>query len=134
MRKAFTGHAGFLVHDVFGMPRRTLQSRAAIIMVSFLISGAMHSVVTPLAVRCAGPRLMLYYGGIGGMVVLEDRIQTLFRRYSATWNKTGLFSNKLNWHVLGYLCVAFFHLWTTAKTTYPLAFCDSALSTKYSAD
>lgn len=134
MRKAFTEHASLFVHDVLGMPRRAPQSRAAIILVSFLISGALHSLATPLPLRCAGPQTMLYYGGVGGIIVLENGVQTILRRYSTNWNKTGLVGNKANWYVLGYFWVAFIHLWTTAKSTYPLALCNSAFSMKYPTD
>lgn len=125
MRKAFTGHASLLVNDVLGLPRRTPQSRAAIIFVSFLISGAMHSLVTSLPLMCAAPQTMLFYGAVGGTVVLENVVQTVFQRYSISLKKTGLVGKQSNWHVLGYLWVVFFHLWTTAKSTYPLATCDS---------
>lgn len=124
MRKAFTAHASLLVHDVLGMPRRAPTSRAAIIFVSFMISGAMHSLVTPMPLKCVGPPLMLYYCGLGGVVVLENGVQKIFERYSTTLKKTGLVGKKFNWHILGFFWVIFFHLWTTAKSTYPLALCD----------
>lgn len=124
MRNAFTGHASLLVNDVLGMPPRTPQSRAAIIFVSFLISGAMHSLVTPVPLMCAAPKTMLFYSAAGGAVVLENVVQTAFQRYSIYLNKTGLVGKQFNWHVLGYLWVISFHLWTTAKSTYPLATCD----------
>ena len=77
---------------------------------------------------------MLYYGGVGGIIVLENGVQTILRRYSTNWNKTGFVGNKANWYVLGYFWVAFIHLWTTAKSTYPLALCNSAFSMKYPTD
>ena len=130
MRKAFTGHASLLVHDVLGMPRRAPQSRAAIIIVSFMISGAMHSLVAFLPLTCAGPKLMLYYGGLGMVVALENGVQQIYWRYSTTLKQIGVDGNKSSWRVLGYLWVIFFHVWTTAKGTYPLAFCDSDLLMK----
>lgn len=92
-----------------------------------MISGAMHSLVALLPLNCAGPKLMLYYCGLGMIVALENGVQQIFWRYSTTLNKIGLDGKKSNWRVVGYLWVIFFHVWTTAKSTYPLAFCDSDL-------
>ncbi|MCJ1464441.1 hypothetical protein MMC07_003054 [Pseudocyphellaria aurata] len=130
MRKAFTGHASLLVYDVLGMPRRAPHSRAAIIFVAFLISGVMHSLTTPLPLRCAAPLTMLYYCGVGATVVLEYSLQSLFKRYFT--NKTGLVGDSPMLRVLGYLWVLFFHLWTTAKSTYPLTSCSFNLGTESS--
>lgn len=124
MRKAFTGHASLVVHDVLGMPRRAPQSRAAIIFVSFLVSGALHSLVSPQSLKCASPPIMLYYCQFGGVVVLEHVVQRVLERYSATLNKTGLAGNQSNWQLLGYVWVICFHLWTSLKSTAPLVLCD----------
>lgn len=132
MRKAFTGHASLLVYDVLGMPRRAPRSRAAIIFLAFLISGVMHSLATPLPLMCAAPLTMLYYCGVGATVVLEYGLQRLIERHFI--KRTGLTSDSSFLRVLGYIWVLFFHLWTTAKTTYPLTFCNSNLGTESRTD
>lgn len=54
MRRAFIGHAEFLIHDIFRLRRDSPLSQPAINLVSFLISGAS---VSPLNLDCAGPLL-----------------------------------------------------------------------------
>lgn len=120
MRRSFTAHASLLVCDILGLPRVSLVSRCAIILVSFFISGVMHTLVSPMPLFCAGSRIMLFYCGLGGVVILESLMMEFGGRYSGMIERKGLTPFL---HFCGYVWVAVFHVWTTAKVLYPSMVC-----------
>lgn len=132
MRRAFIGHAAFLLHDIFRLRRDSPLSHPAIILVSFLTSGAIHAFVSPLDLDCAGPRVVTYYCLAGVLILCENGLGRLYVKMkwpsqiaekSDHVEVVGHHSDSKWCCIAGYSWVVFFHLWTTAKVVYPNVFC-----------
>ncbi len=132
MRRAFIGHAAFLIHDIFRLRQDSPISYPAIILVSFLTSGAIHAFVSPLNLDCAGPRVLTYYCLAGVLILCENELGRLYVKMKwpsqiAEKNDrvevVGHHSDSKWCCIAGYFWVVFFHLWTTAKLVYPNVFC-----------
>lgn len=129
MRKGFTGNASFLVCDVIGLPRGASVSRYAILLIAFLISGAIHAIIPPVSVisfSCEGPRILAYYCSAGGAIVLENFLQRIYRHYQKRLGGkggTGGVGKNRYWLITGYFWVAIFHLWATHRFLYPPVVC-----------
>lgn len=132
MRRAFIGHAVFLIHDIFRLRRASPLSQPAIILVSFLTSGAIHAFVSPLDLDCAGPRIVTYYCLVGVLILCENGLGRLYGKMK--WpsqiaekdDRVEVVGHRsdFKWcYIAGYFWVVFFHLWTTAKLVYPNVFC-----------
>lgn len=124
MRKAFTGHAAFLVHDIIAMPRGAAVSRYVIILTAFLISGAMHAIIPPVSLSCHGVWQVAYYCCVGATIALENVVQQIYRHYQTPLDGKGVERNAY-WRTAGYMWVTFFHLWTTSKFAYPPIVCET---------
>lgn len=118
MRKAFTGHASFLIYDVVGMSRGTAISRHAIVLTAFLISGVMHAIVSPISLSCDAPWQVAYYCCVGATIALENIAQQIYCHYQTAAGGKEVDDRKAYWRIAGYLWVTFFHLWSTAKFVY----------------
>lgn len=138
MRRAFIGHAAFLIHDIFRLRQDSPLSYPAIILVSFLTSGAIHAFVSPLDLDCAGPRVVTYYCLAGVLILCENGLGRLYVKIkwpSETAEKNdrvevvGHHSDSKWCYIAGYFWVVFFQLWTTAKLVYPNVFCARINST-----
>lgn len=125
MRRSFTGHASYIVSNILGLPRVSSITRCAIVFISFLISGIMHALVSPMPLSCAGPRVMLFYCGLAGVVILESMITRLCQRYNSRMEKNGLIPY---FQFAGYIWVGLFHVWTTPKVVYPSVVCVQQLA------
>lgn len=132
MRRAFIGHAAFLIHDIFRLRRDSPLSQPAIILISFLTSGAIHAFVSPLDLDCAGPRVLTYYCLAGVLILCENGLGRLYvqiewpGQIAEKSNRVEVVGHRSNskWcYIAGYFWVVFFHLWTTAKVVYPNVFC-----------
>ncbi len=130
MRRAFTAHASFFIHDILRLGRGS-PSRTAIVFVSFLISGAMHAVVSPLPLHCAGLRVLSYYCGLGALIMCENGLIRVYDRWChrRADRSSGVIGHSKLCYIAGYVWVTFFHLWTTAKVVYPNVFCAQREST-----
>lgn len=122
MRKAFTGNAAFLVHDIMGLSRGTEFSRQVIILVVLLISGSMHAVIPPLSLSCHGVWQVAYYCCVGATITLENVMRQFHRHYQISHGGKELMGRSAGTRA-GYMWVIFFHLWTTAKFAYPPVIC-----------
>lgn len=122
MRKAFTGHAAFLVHDIMGMSRGSEVSRHVILLTALLISGGMHAIIPPLSLSCHGVWQVAYYGSVGVTIVLENVVRRYYRRYQKSQAGKELLGSNAR-RAIGYMWVIFFHLWTTSKFAYPPVVC-----------
>lgn len=122
MRKAFTGHAAFLVHDIMGLSRGSELSRQVIIMTALLISGGMHAIIPPASLSCDGAWQVAYYSCVGVTVVLENVVRQFHRHYQVSRNGKELIGRR-TCRTIGYMWVIFFHLWTTSTFAYPPVVC-----------
>lgn len=80
MRKAFTSHAVFIVNGAFRLPRRGQISRYLIIIVTFLISAALHIASGIAPVRCNFYPQLRYYTSIAGTLMLEDAVMWVYKK------------------------------------------------------
>ena len=141
MRKAFTGHASYLVNNILRLPKRGPISRYAIIYVSFMMSALMHTAITPGHERCLiGPQLTLYHCIIAA-VVLEDvviakcraasgqrvvttdtkEIPEKIRSQPRTIDvKDAHQTTALLWKLVGYSWVASFWMWSGSNLMFAL--------------
>lgn len=123
LRRAFVEHARFFVRKVLRMPQETVASRYMIMLAVFFISAFMHIVSLQISISCGGPYLVAYYCGIAVVIALEHLVEELYERYFRNTVRKGSYKDKPYWRVMGYLWVAFFHIWTTPKVVYPIMFC-----------
>ncbi len=125
LRKVFTGHASFLIHDVMGIPRRIALARPAIVITAFLISGIIHLIsMRPRSLSCTGPWHFAFYCLMGVTVALERVLQQIYGHSPTAWQRK-MGARKAYWRTSGYVWVACFHLWTTARFAYPPMQCMS---------
>lgn len=122
MRKAFTGHAAFVVHDIMGMSRGTDFSRQVIILIACLISGGLHAIIPPVSLSCNGVWQVAYYCCVGATITLENVMRQFHRHYSVSLGGQELMGRSAR-RTAGYVWVIFFHLWTTSKFAYPPVVC-----------
>lgn len=125
MRKAFTGHAAFVVHDIMGMSRGSEYSRHVIILIALLISGGVHAIIPPISLSCYGVWQVAYYCCVGATIALENVIRQFDRHYQISLGGKELVGRSAR-KTAGYAWVIFFHLWTTPTFAYPPVVCFNA--------
>ena len=122
MRKALTGNAAFVVHDIMGVSRGTEFSRQAIILMALLISGGIHAITPPISLSCHGVWQIAYYCCVGATITLENVMRQFYRHYQISLGGKELMGKSAR-RTAGYMWVIFFHLWTTSKFAYPPVVC-----------
>ena len=123
LQRAFVEHARVFIHGILRIPQGSLVARYMTMLVVFFISATMHIVSLRISIRCAGPHLVAYYCGIAIVIALENLIDELYKRYLRGGEQKGSDKRDRYWQAMGYIWVAFFHIWTTPKFVYPIIFC-----------
>ncbi|MCJ1388066.1 hypothetical protein MMC18_000910 [Xylographa bjoerkii] len=79
MRKAFTAHASFILHNVLRLPRKGPVTRFLIIFLSFMFSAGLHALASPGIELCGMFFQARYYLLVIGAIVCEDLVISAWR-------------------------------------------------------
>ncbi|MCJ1401037.1 hypothetical protein MMC11_004249 [Xylographa trunciseda] len=122
MRKAFTSHAVFIVNKVLHLPRNNPVSRYLIIILTFLISAGLHLAAGMALSECVVYAQTRYFFSIAAVIILEDAVIWLYKSKFSSSALPADDPRRTLWRLVGYSWVAFFHVWSSSKTTFS-SFC-----------
>lgn len=113
MRKAFTLHAVILVERAFGLRKGKAAGRSVIVLVSFFISGMMHTITGWTPGPCQSIRPLWGYVQVGLVIIVEEAAQRIYKKLR---RMSGIRRTKAEvtwWRLFGYCWVVFYWLAST---------------------
>ena len=131
MRKAFTLNASYLSLHVFKLRPASTAGKCCITMLSFAMSGFMHTVAGWRPGPCASWMPMWTYLATGVVILVERGVQTLYARH--VHSRKGLawrwsWWEVWGWRLVGYCWVLFWWLEVIPWATVPDTRCDWAVA------
>lgn len=110
MRKGFTLHSVILTEKVFALRKETWIGRAMVVILSFCISGMMHTITAWTPGPCQNLRPLWSFVEIGLVILFEQGVQQVYQRLHRSlgvhWTKVEL----VWWRVFGCCWVIFYWL------------------------
>lgn len=110
MRKGFTLHSVLLTKSVLGLRKETAIGRATVVMLSFFISGVMHTITGWTPGPCQSIRPLWGYLQIGLIILLEQAVQQVYRRVHRKLGMRYTPAEAAWWRAFGYCWVVFYWL------------------------
>jgi len=110
MRKGFTPHSVFLTTEIFGLRKGTGLGRAMVVLLSFFISGVMHTITAWAPGPCQNVRPLWSFVEIGLVILLEQAVQQLYRKLHKTLGLRWKRAEVVWWRVFGYCWVVVYWL------------------------
>ena len=122
MRKGFTINAAFLAKNVLGLEPHTTPGRSSVVMLSFLLSGIMHTAAGWTPGPCANWRPLWSYLATGAVILVEQVMQEAYGKLlhaQRPWKRWEVWA----WRAVGYCWVALWWLEILPMAILPGARC-----------